>query len=209
MASNHINSINQGNGPLPQRIKLVCVGDGGCGKTALLTVFNTGRFPETWLPTVFETTQTLLTVDGRQVDLSLWDTAGQEEYGRLLPLSLNGADIILICFDITMPDSYANVAERWGPEIGYSCPGSPIILVGLKTDLRFDQNIIQSLAKSQQRPLTYEDGMQMANRIGAKAYMECSARHNLNIRPIFETSVRVATGGGARRNGSRNTASSE
>merc|ERR1712013_375367 len=58
----------------------VIVGDGACGKTCLLVTFGTGKFPETYVPTVFDTFLAHLTVDNRTVQMGLWDTAGQESY---------------------------------------------------------------------------------------------------------------------------------
>jgi len=65
------------------RKKLVVVGDGECGKTCLLIVFSKDEFPEYYVPTVFETDVAGTEVDGRRVELALWDTAGQEDYDRL------------------------------------------------------------------------------------------------------------------------------
>ena len=65
------------------RRKLVIVGDGECGKTCLLIVFSRDEFPEVYVPTVFETYVASIDVDNRQVELALWDTAGQEDYDRL------------------------------------------------------------------------------------------------------------------------------
>ena len=59
-----------------------------------------GIFPEHHLPTVFETTSANLTVDGKVFELTLWDTAGQEEYDRLRPLSYQKADVVLVCYSI-------------------------------------------------------------------------------------------------------------
>jgi len=59
------------------RKKLVIVGDGACGKTCLLIVFSKDQFPEVYVPTVFENYVADIEVDGKQVELALWDTAGQ------------------------------------------------------------------------------------------------------------------------------------
>lgn len=97
---------------LPDRIKrykLVVVGDGACGKTSLLTMFKTGQFPEDHIPTIFNNDVAYFvftpTTGGQSeeqelIELSLWDTAGQEHYERLRPLSYTSSDVILICFSI-------------------------------------------------------------------------------------------------------------
>ena len=60
------------------RKKLVIVGDGACGKTCLLIVFSKDQFPEVYVPTVFENYVADIEVDNKQVELALWDTAGDE-----------------------------------------------------------------------------------------------------------------------------------
>lgn len=81
----------------------------------MLVVFSKGRFPEVHVPTVFENYVSDIHVDGRHVQLALWDTAGQEEYDRLRPLSYPDADVIMICFAIDYPDSLENVEETVSP----------------------------------------------------------------------------------------------
>lgn len=132
------------------RKKLVIVGDGACGKTCLLIVFSKDQFPEVYVPTVFENYVADIEVDGKQVshlskedrcwltiialqvELALWDTAGQEDYDRLRPLSYPDTDVILMCFSIDSPDSLENIPEKWTPEVKHFCPNVPIILVGNK-----------------------------------------------------------------------------
>lgn len=52
-----------------------------------------------------------------QVELALWDTAGQEDYDRLRPLSYPDTDVILMCFSIDSPDSLENIPDKWTPEV--------------------------------------------------------------------------------------------
>ena len=54
-----------------------------------------------------------------KVELALWDTAGQEDYDRLRPLSYPDTDVILMCFSIDSPDSLENIPEKWTPEVNY------------------------------------------------------------------------------------------
>jgi Ras homolog gene family, member A len=77
--------------------------------------YTRGTFPEVYMPTIFENYVANVTVDGKHLTTALWDTAGQEEYDLLRPLSYWDAHILLICFAIDSPDSLDNVVEkvRW------------------------------------------------------------------------------------------------
>jgi len=174
------------------RKKLVIVGDGACGKTCLLIVFSKDQFPEVYVPTVFENYVADIEVDGKQVELALWDTAGQEDYDRLRPLSYPDTDVILMCFSIDSPDSLENIPEKWTPEVRHFCPNVPIILVGNKKDLRNDQGTIRELNKMKQEPVRYEEGRSMSEKIAAFGYLECSAKTKEGVREVFETATKAA-----------------
>ncbi|KAI8370728.1 GTP-binding protein rhoA [Radiomyces spectabilis] len=174
------------------RRKLVIVGDGACGKTCLLIVFSRGTFPHEYIPTVFENYVADVEVDGKKVELALWDTAGQEDYDRLRPLSYPDSHVILICFAVDSPDSLDNVQEKWISEVLHFCQGLPIILVACKKDLRNDPQKIEELRRTSQRPVTYEEGLAVAQKIGAYKYLECSAKNNDGVREVFEHATRAA-----------------
>jgi len=174
------------------RRKLVIVGDGACGKTCLLIVFSKGTFPEVYVPTVFENYVADVEVDGKTVELALWDTAGQEDYDRLRPLSYPDSHVILICFAVDSPDSLDNVQEKWHSEVTHFCPNLPVLLVGCKKDLRNDPRTKEELRKISQRPVTPEEGVIVAQKIGAKQYLECSARTGEGVREVFQYATRFA-----------------
>ncbi|XP_069142011.1 rho-related GTP-binding protein RhoA-A isoform X4 [Argopecten irradians] len=174
------------------RKKLVIVGDGACGKTCLLIVFSKDQFPEVYVPTVFENYVADIEVDGKQVELALWDTAGQEDYDRLRPLSYPDTDVILMCFAIDNPDSLENIPEKWTPEVKHFCPNVPIILVGNKKDTRNDENTKRELRKMKQEPIKTSEGQSMAENIHAQAYMECSAKTTEGVREVFEAATAAA-----------------
>ncbi|KAK6462461.1 GTP-binding protein, rho subfamily [Scheffersomyces coipomensis] len=175
--------------PAEVRRKLVIVGDGACGKTCLLIVFSKGTFPEVYVPTVFENYVADVEVDGKKVELALWDTAGQEDYDRLRPLSYPDSNVILICFSVDSPDSLDNVLEKWIAEVLHFCQGVPIILVGCKADLRNDPQTINKLRENQQEPVTHAEGEIVSQKIGASNYLECSARTGQGVKEVFEAAT--------------------
>jgi len=174
------------------RRKLVIIGDGACGKTSLLSVFTLGYFPKHYVPTVFENYVTDCRVDGKSVQLALWDTAGQEDYERLRPLAYSKAHVLLIGFSVDTPDSLDNVKHKWVEEANERCPGVPILLVGLKKDLRDDPLAQEDMRKKSLRFTTEKNGNDIAQEIGARKYLECSSLTGEGVDDVFEAATRAA-----------------
>ncbi|GJZ59729.1 Rac-like GTP-binding protein 5 [Tanacetum coccineum] len=178
-------------------IKCVTVGDGAVGKTCLLISYTSNTFPTDYVPTVFDNFSANVDVDGQSVNLGLWDTAGQEDYNRLRPLSYRGADVFILAFSLityyicicgsnydylTYPDFYfmsflfrALVGiDQWIPELRHYAPLVPIVLVGTKLDLREDSKFLMDYPGA--CTISTSQGEELKKQIGAVGYVECSSK---------------------------------
>lgn len=171
--------------------KLVLLGDGACGKTSLLNVFTRGYFPTVYEPTVFENYVHDIYIDNTHVELSLWDTAGQEEFDRLRSLSYDDTHAIMLCFSVDSPDSLENVETKWVSEIAENCPGVKLVLVALKCDLR-KKDEDEEEAQPEKPLIQYDEGLKIAEKIKALRYLECSAMKNRGVNEAFTEAARVA-----------------
>jgi small GTP-binding protein len=119
------------------------------------------------------------------------DTAGQEEYDRLRPLSYANANVFLVCFSVVNPVSFENVTAKWYPEVVHFCPEVPQILVGTKLDLRDDAGILDKLRSQGTQPVNLEQGNELAKKIRAVKYMECSAKTGQGLKAVFDDAVKA------------------
>jgi len=174
-----------------QTIKLVVIGDGAVGKTCLLISYAKKEFPKDYIPTVFDNYVVNLTAGEQNIELGLWDTAGQEEYDRLRPLSYANANVFLLCFSVISPVSFENVTAKWYPELMHFCPDVPFILVGTKLDMRNERAEVEKLRSQGQNPISTEQGNELAKKLKAIKYMECSAKTQENLKDVFDEAVRA------------------
>ncbi|KAI5103049.1 ras-related C3 botulinum toxin substrate 1, partial [Silurus meridionalis] len=201
-----------------ETIKCVVVGDGAVGKTSLLISYKTNTFPRGHIPTVLYYYSVNVMVDGKPVNLELWDTGGQEEYDRLRPLSypqtvqrheqaqcrlninspshFNPFDraslLLFVLHETVVPVAIVmKICACWYPEVRHHCPNTPIILVGTKIDLREDKDTVDKLKEKKLTPITYPQGLATAKEIGSVKYLECSALTQRGLKTVFDEAIRA------------------
>uniref|UniRef100_A0A0D6QRM6 Uncharacterized protein n=1 Tax=Araucaria cunninghamii TaxID=56994 RepID=A0A0D6QRM6_ARACU len=185
-------------------IKCVTVGDGAVGKTCMLICYTSNKFPTDYIPTVFDNFSANVVTDGSTVNLGLWDTAGQEDYNRLRPLSYRGADVFVLAFSLVSRASYENISKKWVTELRHYAPGIPVVLVGTKLGccplfwlyschiheyLREDKHYLADHPGSV--PVTTAEGEELRKQIGASSYIECSSKTQQNIKAVFDAAIKV------------------
>ena len=161
-------------------LKIVVVGDGAVGKTCLLLAFSRGEIPSTYVPTVFENFSHVMKYKNEEYILHLWDTAGQEEYDRLRPLSYSDSDVVLLCFAVNSRTSFDNISSKWEPEIKHYIDTAKTILVGLKVDLRQDGN---------KEHVTKAEGDDLSSKLNCVKYIEASSVAKIGLNEVFETAA--------------------
>ncbi|KAL8568759.1 hypothetical protein ACOMHN_054546 [Nucella lapillus] len=157
-------------------IKLAIVGDGAVGKSCLLIAYTTNSFPSEYVPTVFDNYSNTVMIEGKPYNIAFWDTAGQEDYDRLRPLSYPGTDIFLLAFSIER----STLLPR-------------CLLVGCKSDLRPSS---PEASGDRRRTVTYKEAAAMAESLGLK-YVETSALTQTGLTACFDYAIRltIAYGG--------------
>ncbi|XP_070138898.1 ras-related protein Rab-9B-like [Drosophila bipectinata] len=170
----------------PQRsklLKVVILGDGGVGKSALLNRFVSNRYEENNFHTIgVEFMNKDIEVDGERYTLQIWDTAGQERFRALRTPFYRGSDICLLCYALDDRDSLRGL-DLWRKEFlmyaDVDADKFPFIVVGNKNDL--------PLAK---RQVNYEGVQQWCAEQKIASHIETSSKAATNVTEAFTLGLR-------------------
>ncbi|XP_045187609.1 cdc42 homolog [Mercenaria mercenaria] len=156
------------------------VGDGLVGKTSLVKKFVHNKHTENYVATVFDNFAGDVAVAGDKYTVSVFDTAGQQEYEGLRVFTYAQSDVIVVCYSAVDRDSFRNVVDFWVPEIrNYVSNNKPIILVATQNDL----------TPGKETCVTRSEGLKLANKIGASLFVESSVHDRDSIINLFENVV--------------------
>ncbi|KZT06042.1 ras protein [Laetiporus sulphureus 93-53] len=158
--------------------KLVVVGDGGVGKSALTIQFIQSHFVTEYDPTIEDSYRKQCVIDDEVALLDVLDTAGQEEYGPMREQYMRSGEGFLLVYSITSRASFEELSNFHQLILRVKDQDSfPVIVVANKSDLEYE------------RQVGMNEGRALARHFGCE-YIETSAKHKLNVDEAFYTLVR-------------------
>ena len=158
--------------------QIILVGDACTGKSALALRLTHELFADCYIPTRFDSHAAEIVSQHGHFELSLLDTSGKES-SDVRRLAYNGCDTIIVCFDLTQKNSFDNLEALWLPEVTALCPNAAIFIAGCKRDAVVDDEPVV-----ERRHLE-----ELMVKVGAVAYIECSAKTGENVEELFELAV--------------------
>ena len=168
--------------------KLVIIGDQSVGKTCLIYTYANGEFPSDFVPAIHSRYRK----KGQQSDAYIVDSFGQIPADTERWDTYEKANLYLLCFSVVDPVSFNNLTTGWTDLVRQKEKHPNFLLVGLKTDLRGDNTVINGLQSQGLRPIMPEEGKLRANEVEACGYVECSALSGNGVKEVFDQAVKYA-----------------
>ena len=159
--------------------KIIVIGDPAVGKTSLLDNFSSKKFKTQYIPTVgVNIVKEQVELDDGIVNLMIWDIAGQPQFYMLHRPYFNGADGMMLAFDITRSSTFSNVQNWYNTAQKFGLSSIPRLLIGNKTDLQEERKIIKPMADH------------LAEKLNC-TYYETSAKTGDNVKLIFKKTAEI------------------
>lgn len=176
-----------------KELKLVVVGGGGVGKSALTIQLIHSHFVDEYDPTIEDSYRKQVVIDNEVQVLDILDTAGQEEYSAMREQYMRTGEGFLLVYSITSQTSFEELMTYYQQiQRVKDSDYVPIVIVGNKSDLE------------DERQVSYEDGMKLAKQLNSP-FMETSAKQNINVEEAFYTLSRIVRDNGGKYNPHNNT----
>ncbi|GEQ67654.1 hypothetical protein JCM33374_g1319 [Metschnikowia sp. JCM 33374] len=163
---------------MPKEYKLVVVGGGGVGKSAITIQLIQSHFVDEYDPTIEDSYRKQCVIDGQQTILDILDTAGQEEYSAMREQYMRTGEGFLLVYAINSRNSLDELQVFYGQiQRVKDSDNVPVLVVGNKSDLEIE------------RQVSYEEGLAFAKSLGCP-FMEASAKQRINVEEAFYGLVR-------------------
>lgn len=157
--------------------KVIFLGDSAVGKTSIINKYIYQTCSDEYKATIgIDYFTKTIEVDGIQVRLQIWDTAGQEKFHAIIPSYIHNSSIVILVFDITNRQSFENV-QKWH-QTAMDIAQPAFFLVGNKVDCEINREVL------------FKDAKKYANSINA-TYIETSAKSPINIVELFNEVAKV------------------
>eukprot|EP01129_Flabellula_baltica_P009450 TRINITY_DN3860_c0_g1_i1.p1 TRINITY_DN3860_c0_g1~~TRINITY_DN3860_c0_g1_i1.p1 ORF type:complete len:191 (+),score=31.78 TRINITY_DN3860_c0_g1_i1:221-793(+) len=161
-------------------VRPMAVGAGGVGKTCLSMRYGTGMFPTDYVPTTFDRWNAALNRGDMTIQIAPSEAlhGKTDDVVRFRPILYQTATVFLLCFAVNDRESLDDAVGFYYPEIrdDYPCP---VVLVGLKTDLR----------GKEEGCISEQEGRNVAKKLGCATYVECSALNGDGVQEVFDAAV--------------------
>jgi len=158
--------------------KLVVVGGGGVGKSALTIQFIQSHFVDEYDPTIEDSYRKQCVIDDEVALLDVLDTAGQEEYGAMREQYMRTGEGFLLVYSITSRNSFEEISTFHQQILRVKDKDTfPVILIANKCDLEYE------------RQVGMNEGRDLAKHLGCR-FIETSAKQRINVDEAFSNLVR-------------------
>ncbi|XP_051978842.1 ras-related protein Rab-19 isoform X1 [Xyrauchen texanus] len=159
--------------------KIILIGDSNVGKTCVIHSFKSGVFSDNHQNTIgVDFTVRSMDIDGKRVKMQVWDTAGHERFRTITQSYYRSAHGAMIAYDLTRRPTFDSLPHWIQGVEQYGAANVIFVLIGNKCDLET------------QRQVLFEDACTLAERKGALAALETSAKQHHNIEEAFELMAR-------------------
>jgi len=163
-----------------QEYKIVVLGSGGVGKSALTVQFVQGIFVEKYDPTIEDSYRKQVDVDGQQCMLEILDTAGTEQFTAMRDLYMKNGQGFVLVYSIVALGTFNDLSDMREQILRVKdTEDVPMVLVGNKSDL------------NDSRVVTTQQGEEMAQRFNNCLFVEASAKLKVNVDKIFHDLIRL------------------